>query len=75
MKEDITARKQTESALAGERALLRALLDSVDDAIYFKDRASRIIRGSRSLARMFGRKDPAEFDRTLRDRIQSPVTL
>lgn len=34
---DITARKQAEEALISEKALLRSLIDSVDDLIYFKD--------------------------------------
>jgi len=45
---DITARKEAEQKLAYERDQLRALLDAVPDAIYFKDTASRFVLVSRS---------------------------
>jgi PAS domain S-box-containing protein len=51
---DITQRKQAEAELAHERELLRSLLDSSPDHIYFKDRQSRFIRASRELAERFG---------------------
>jgi PAS domain S-box-containing protein len=51
---DITQRKQAEAELAYERELLRSLLDSSPDHIYFKDRQSRFIRASRELAERFG---------------------
>jgi PAS domain S-box-containing protein len=50
---DITERKQAEAQLAAERHLLRALMDSSTDAIYFKDRESRFIRCSTGLASYF----------------------
>lgn len=54
MSQDITARLESEKALALEQRMWRALLDHTDDSIYFKDTESRFIRASRSLARKFG---------------------
>jgi phosphoserine phosphatase RsbU/P len=53
-------RKRAEGALAEERALIRALLDSVPDCIYFKDTASRFTRISRSLAQVLGVPRPED---------------
>ena len=57
---DVTQKKRTENQLAYERELLRALLDTIPDRIYFKDRDSQFIRISRALADQFGLKDPEE---------------
>ena len=38
---DVTERKNAEAELASERDMLRALMDSSSDAIYFKDPQSR----------------------------------
>jgi len=43
-----------------EAHLLAALMDSVTDHIYFKDKRSRFILINRSQARLFGLKDPAD---------------
>jgi PAS domain S-box-containing protein len=50
---DITERKRAEAQLAGERDMLRALMDSSNDMIYFKDRQSRFTRCSEALATVF----------------------
>src|SRR5262249_14961793 len=59
-REDITERKNAEEELAHERYLLRSLLDTVPDKIYFKDRDSRFIRVNKDLAENFGLGDAAE---------------
>ena len=53
---DISERKRTEAELAGEREMLRALMDSTENvfyAIYFKDRQSRFRRLSAGMAALF----------------------
>src|SRR5689334_23383773 len=46
--------------LGNEDALLAAFLEHIPDGVYFKDRQSRFVRISRSLANRFGLSDPAE---------------
>jgi PAS domain S-box-containing protein len=57
---DITERKQAEARLASEQDMLRALMDSSTDAIYFKDRESRFIRCSTGLASYFKLRNAEE---------------
>ncbi len=54
------ASKQIERALAQEQSLMRALMDTVTDYIYFKDLQSRFLRISKSHANAFGLSDPAQ---------------
>ncbi len=55
---DASERKQAEIELEKERYLLRALLDNIPDSIYFKDKESRFVRISRSMAEKFHLADP-----------------
>jgi PAS domain S-box-containing protein len=56
--DNITARKQTELALAHERDLLQALMENLPDHIYFKDTASRFTRINLAQARHLGLRNP-----------------
>jgi len=60
MDRDATARKAAEQALNRERILTRALLLNIPDHVYCKDRESKFLIVSRSLAARFGLKDPEE---------------
>ena len=57
---DITDKRQAEEALEQERHLLQTLLETIPDAIYFKDRESRFLRISKSMAEKFGLNDSSE---------------
>ena len=57
---DITDRKGAEEALAKEQHDMQALMDYLPTYIYFKDRASRFTRISKSQALRFGLNDPAQ---------------
>lgn len=58
---DITEKKKTEQTLIEERYLLRTLMECIPDHIYFKDRNSRFIRNSKSLANRFGIADSIDL--------------
>jgi len=58
-RELLRERDEANAALAQERFLLEALLDTLPDHIYFKDRDSRVIRIGRAMAQAFGLDDPA----------------
>lgn len=57
---DVSERYQMENALARERFLLKTLMDTLPDHIYFKDRESRFIAVNRATAALFGFPDPAD---------------
>ncbi len=52
--EDVTDRKLAEEEASHERDLMRILLDSVPDHIYFKDKNRRFVRASNSFCDLFG---------------------
>jgi phosphoserine phosphatase RsbU/P len=57
---DVSERSEMENALARERFLLKTLMDTLPDHIYFKDRESRFIAVNRATTVLFGFKDPAD---------------
>jgi PAS domain S-box-containing protein len=59
---NITGRKQAEETLAKEQYLMNTLMDNLPEYIYFKDRESRFIRISKSLAQSFGLSDLTQTD-------------
>ncbi len=56
----LCALKRTEEDLQRERELLHALMDSMPDAIYFKDTALRYIRVNKAFAKLVGISRPEE---------------
>lgn len=57
---DVTRQRKMEKQLAFERDLLRSLLDSIPDHVYFKDLDSRFIACSKELADRLGLQSPQE---------------
>lgn len=77
---DITARKQTELAVAEERNLLRTLIDTIPDYIYIKDTQHRFIlsnqahnlaRGKTTSADLIGKTDSDLFPADLAEQFFS----
>ena len=58
---DITDRKKAEEALGYERDLLRTLLDTSPDNIYFKDTQCRFVKCSKTQSRHFGLESPDDL--------------
>jgi PAS domain S-box-containing protein len=58
--QDITERKRMEEALVKEQHDMQAIMNYLPVKIYFKDRASRFIRISKSQTRLFGLSDPEQ---------------
>jgi rsbT co-antagonist protein RsbR len=58
---DITKRVRIEEELIFERGLLNSLLNTVPDHIYYKDKESRFITASKSVAEQFGVKSVEEL--------------
>lgn len=58
IKQDVSARKQSEQVLKSERDLLQSLMDNLPDHIYFKDTGSRYTRINLAHARHLGVAQP-----------------
>ncbi len=72
---DVTERREAEARLAYERDLLRVLLDSSPDTVYFKDCDSRFVRVSKSdTLRFLGRESALRRGRITAERCrEAPV--
>lgn len=53
---NVTERRRTEAALQENRALLQAIIDGTDDAVFAKDLAGRYLLFNRAASRMTGRR-------------------
>ena len=58
---NLTELKIAEEKLRRERQIMDTFMQSVPDAVYFKDLQSRFIRCSHSMARLFGKDSPNEL--------------
>jgi transcriptional regulator with PAS, ATPase and Fis domain len=72
---------QDENLHSNDRYLLNSLMDNLPEHIYFKDRQSRFLRISKSLAKAFGLEDPTEaigktdFDSSVWNTPGTPSTM
>jgi two-component system sensor histidine kinase/response regulator len=57
---DVTERSRAEAALDWEHSFFNTLMENLPDHIYFKDKTSRFLRISTSLAHALGLRDPSE---------------
>jgi PAS domain S-box-containing protein len=55
LRAEVAQREQVEAKLQHERSLMDVFMQSVPDAVYFKDEQSRFVRCSDSMARLFGK--------------------
>jgi PAS domain-containing protein len=58
---EVTRREQAESQLQRERSFMDVFMQSVPDAVYFKDLQSRFLKCSESMACYFGKTSAAEL--------------
>lgn len=61
---DITDRRLAENALARERALLRRVIDSIPDLIFFKDIDGHYLGCNKAFEAFAGRDEQAQVGRT-----------
>jgi PAS domain S-box-containing protein len=64
---DITERKQAEEALQQERALLRGLIDSIPELIFYKNREGAYLGCNRAFEKLVGKTEADIIDRTDQD--------
>jgi len=60
LQKDVEQFEEAQEAPTQEELLLSALMESVPDYVYFKDRQSRFVRTTTSHAEAFGLSDPAD---------------
>jgi PAS domain S-box-containing protein len=53
--------KRAEEALEHEQYLMRTLMDTIPDTIWFKDKANRFLRVNKAQAKRLGANDPSEL--------------
>jgi PAS domain S-box-containing protein len=58
---DVTERKRAAETIAYERQLLRTLLDLMPYGVYIKDLDSRFLMANETLAKRFGKDNPAQL--------------